>query len=383
MKRALVVFAFLLLALSLGAIYPLLYAGADWFGWSGGGVRWERPWFLVGLAAIPVVLFRTTWGQDRRTARVSLGTVAPLSRGPVGFRARIVDLPGTLRTAALALTILALGKPVSVLEPDVSEEEGIDLVVALDLSGSMRAVMENLPPDLEQYLSEREGPVPNRLDAAKAVLRDFIARRKSDRIGVVVFGRNAYVVSPPTLDYQLLDALVSRMQLDAIDGNGTAIGDALGVAVARLRSSDAKSRVIVLLTDGDNKGGSIAPEYAAHLANVLGAKIYPIQVGEGDSAKVYRGTDLFGQPRFERVAFPTNPELMAKVASLTGGKSYVASDASALRQSLHDVLDDLEKTEFEAAQATYTDLFPYLMLPGVVLLFVELLVATFVSRRFP
>lgn len=383
MKRALLVLSFLLLALGLGAIYPLAYAPADWLSWAGGAVRWERPWFLLGLALVPVVLWRTTWGQDRRTARVSLGTISPLMGGPVGLRARIVDLPGALRTAGLALSILALGKPVSIVEPAVSEEEGIDLVVALDLSGSMRAVMENLPPDLEQYLTEREGPVPNRLDAAKAVLRDFIARRKSDRIGVVVFGRSAYVVSPPTLDYQLLDSLVSKMQLDAIDGNGTAIGDALGVAVARLRSSDAKSRVIVLLTDGDNKGGSIAPEYAAHLANVLGAKIYPIQVGEGASAKVYRGTDLFGQPRFELVPFPTNPELMAKIASLTGGKSYVASDASALRQSLHDVLDDLEKTEFEAAQATYTDLFPYLMLPGVVLIFVELLVATFVSRRFP
>src|SRR5262249_52951662 len=148
------------------------------------------------------------------------------------------------------------------LRPMTTDEEGIDIVVALDLSGSMRAVLDNVPEDLRAYMPPSRGAArPTRIDVAKAVLRDFIARRKTDRIGMVAFGSAAYVVSPPTLDYHLLDELVKRMDIDVIDPNGTAIGDALGVAVARLRRSTAKSKCIILLTDGDNQGGRLAPEY--------------------------------------------------------------------------------------------------------------------------
>ena len=209
------------------------------------------------------------------------------------------------------------------------------------------------------------------------------SRRKSDRIGVVVFGRSAYVVSPPTLDYQLLDLLVSRMELSLIDPNGTAIGDALGTAVARLRRSAAKSKAVILLTDGDNKGGQVSPEYAAHLANLVGAQIYPIQIGQGELAKVRSGTDFFGQPRYQTMEYPTNPELLKKLADLTGGSLHVAADAAGLRDSLHAVLNQLEKTEFEAAHASYEDLFAYLVLPGVLLIALEALLGASLLRRFP
>jgi Ca-activated chloride channel family protein len=215
------------------------------------------------------------------------------------------------------------------------------------------------------------------------VLRDFISRRKSDRIGAVVFGRDAYVVSPPTLDYQLLDSLVAKMQLKLIDPRGTAIGDALGVAVARLRNSSATSKAVVLLTDGDNQHGTVAPEYAAHLANKMGVKVFTIQIGEGELAKVFSGLDLFGQPRFEQVPYPTNPELLAKLADLTGGTMYVAKDAQGLQASFHDLLDQLEKTEFEAAQASYEDLFRFLLFPGVLMIFLEAFLAATWLRRFP
>lgn len=377
-RVAILLFSLLVVA-AAGVAYPFLSHGRDWL-----EVTWERPLFLFGLLIVPLVLWRTTYGRDRRTARLRMPYMSAFSGGPVGFRSRMADLPGVLRSVGLALCILALARPVSIMEPAVAEEEGIDMVVALDLSGSMRAVMENMPPDLEKYMADDpEVQVPTRLDAAKAVLRDFISRRKSDRIGVVVFGRSAYVVSPPTLDYQLLDSLVSRMRLELIDPNGTAIGDALGVAVARLRNSDAKSRAIVLLTDGDNKGGQISPEYAAHLANVIGAQVYPIQIGEGETAKVYRGTDLFGQPRFDTVAFPTNPELLRKLAETTDGEMYVAHDAQSLQASFHQVLNELEKTEFEAAQASYSDWFRYLLVPGVLLVFFELLLGATLLRRFP
>lgn len=369
----------LALSCCLAALYPLSQFGGHWL-----ELKWEQPLWLLLLAPLPLVLWRTTWGSDRRTARVRLGTIGPLLQGPRGIRARLQDVPGALRVVGIAFCALALARPVSVLRPSITEEEGIDLVVALDLSASMQALIENLPPDLERYVGEKEGGVPpTRLDAAKAVLRDFIARRKSDRIGAVVFAQSAYVVSPPTLDYQLLDALVSRMELTSIDPRGTAIGDALGTAVARLRRSTAKSRAIVLLTDGDNQGGNIAPEYAASLAKERGIKVFTIQIGDGATAKVFDGFNLFGQPRFVSATYPTNPELLQKLADTTGGSMYVAKDARKLQASFHDLLDKLEKTEFEAAQASYQDLFRFLLLPGVLLVFIEALLTVTWLRRFP
>ena len=212
---------------------------------------------------------------------------------------------------------------------------------------------------------------------------DFIGRRKSERIGVVVFGKAAYVLSPPTLDYQLLSTLVSKMELDLIDGSSTVIGDALGVAVARLRKGTAKSRAIILLTDGDNKGGGIAPEYAAKLATVVGAKVFPIQIGDGDTAELQQGFDLFGNPRYAQVDFPVNPTLLEKIAYMTSGQMYVANDAEALRASLHDVLDQLEKTSFEATVSSFLDLYRFFLLPGVLLIALDAILRTLVFRRFP
>jgi Ca-activated chloride channel family protein len=224
---------------------------------------------------------------------------------------------------------------------------------------------------------------PTRLDAAKAVIRDFIARRKSDRIGIVVFGESAYVLSPPTLDYHLLDALVARMELNLIDPGGTAIGDGVGVAVARLRRSAAKSKAIILLTDGDSIGGRISPEYSAHLANTIGAKLYTVQIGQGETAEVQDGFNLFGQPRYVKTRFPVNPKLLRELAAKTGGATYVATDAKSLQASFHDVLNRLEKTKLEASASHYEELYGFFLLPGVLLLALDALLRSLVQRRFP
>src|SRR6185436_3116336 len=191
-----------------------------------------------------------------------------------------------------------------------------------------------------------------RLETAKAVILEFIGRRRNDRIGVVVFGRTAYILSPPTLDKSLLSTLVSKMELGLIDGNGTAICDAVGTGVARLRRSTARSKAIILLTDGDSNAGSIAPDYAAHLAQSQGVKVFTVQIGNGDDVDVQEGVDLFGQPRFAREHFPVNPELLRRMASTTGGDAFVATDKKGLEQSMHAILDKLEKTRFEAQAAT-------------------------------
>jgi Ca-activated chloride channel family protein len=347
--------------------------------------RWTQRWWLLLLAVVPVVLWRGTLGEDRRTPRLLVGTLKGLLTGPSGWRVHVRDVPGVLRAVALGFFITALARPINTLRAENLDESGIDLMLVLDLSGSMQAVMENVPSDLLPLMNRSMPDIPpTRLDGAKAVVRDFISRRKTDRIGVIIFGKEAFVLSPPTLDYQLLDLLVSKMELKVIDGNGTAIGDAIGAAAARLRRSTAKSKAIILLTDGDNNAGRIAPEYAADLANKVSAKIFTIQIGDGAKASVFTGFDLLRHPMFNHnLEFPVNPALLQSLAKKTGGSAYVATDVKALQASFHDVLNKLEKSRFEAAVGRYEELFPVLLLPGVLLLSIDVILRAFSLRRFP
>jgi Ca-activated chloride channel homolog len=378
--RGLLLVAFTLLALLLAVTYPALARGTELL-----YADFQQRWLLLLLLLVPLLFYRSTLGEDRRLPRARLGTLAPLRVGPSGLRVWLRDLPGVLRSVALVFGILALARPVNTLRPDIQDEEGIDIILVLDLSGSMQAAMDNLPADLEGFVPKRPpGIRPTRLDAARAVIRDFISQRKTDRIGVVVFGAEAYVLSPPTLDYHLLDGLVGRMELDLIDGSGTAIGDALGVAAARLRRSTSRSKAVVLLTDGDNKGGKLAPEYAAHLVSTVGARLYTVQIGQGENAQVLdRRRDLFGQPRYVNMPFPVNPKLLKELAEKTGGSMYVATDATALRAGFHDVLNKLEKTKFESSTATFEELYRFLLVPAVLLLALDALLRALLLRRFP
>lgn len=334
----------------------------------------------VGVVIAAIVVWRMTLAADARSPRMRIAAIAPLFTGPRGFRTRLRDVPGMIRGATLVLAVLALGRPQNVLRGENADEKGIDMVVVLDLSNSMKALMD---ADVPQQPGR--GPVQRltRLETAKEVILDFVARRKNDRIGVVVFGRTAYILSPPTLDKSLLSTLVSKMDLGLIDGAGTAIGDAVGTAVARLRRSNARSKAVILLTDGDSNAGSIAPDYAAHLAQEQGVKVFTIQLGNGDDVDVQEGTDLFGQPKFVREHFPVNPELLKRIASSTGGDAFIATDKKGLDQSMHAILDKLEKTIFEQQRSTMEDLFGFFLLPCVGLIALEALVRLLVVRRFP
>ena len=375
--------------LVLGLLYPALARGEAWLGaiWTVPVLSWlpreARLPTLLGLIVVigALVIWRMTLAADARTPRLRMSTVAPLLTGPRGFRTKLRDMPGMIRVAAIALAILAIARPQNVLRGENTDEKGIDIVLVLDLSGSMRALMDadNAPA------RNQTGGVTRltRLETAKEVILDFIARRRNDRIGVVVFGRAAYILSPPTLDKSLLAGLVGKMELGLIDGNGTAIGDAVGTAVARLRRSSARSKAIILLTDGDSNAGSIAPDYAAHLAQTQAVRVYTVQIGNGDEVDVQEGTDIFGQPKFVREHFPVNPELLRRMSAATGGDSFVANDKKGLELSMHQILDKLEKTRFEAQAATMEDLFPFLLLPAVMLLALEALIRVFIVRRFP
>ena len=359
-------------------VYPYIARREAWF-----DASWQNPWLLLGLAIVPVVWWMGTLGQDRRLPRVRIGTVVPLLTGPRGPRSYLRDLPGVLRAVALALFVVAMARPVSVLRDQRSDDKGIDIVLVMDLSGSMRAVFDADVNEVPGAPSAQRGKRLTRLDVAKVVIKDFISRRKTDRLGAVVFGKSAFVLSPPTLDYHLLTQLVSKMTLNVIDGSATAIGDGLGTAVARMRRSDAQSKVVILLTDGDNNAGTISPDYATHLAKSVGCKVYTIQIGTDDEVDVEDGVDLFGQPRYVPHRFPVNPELLRRIAQETGGQAYIATDARALANSMHAVLDQLEKTRFEASVATFEDLFPFLLVPGAALVALDALLRAWLLRRFP
>jgi Ca-activated chloride channel family protein len=361
---------------AIALAWPVAARGEAWL-----TAKWLWPWWasvIAIAAAVPFVVWRTTVGGDARVPRLALPTLMPLFTGPRGWRSKLRDAPGVLRGAAIVLAILALGRPQNVLKGENAEERGIDIVLVLDLSGSMQALMDEpsqTPGGRVQRLT--------RLETAKQVILDFIQRRKNDRIGVVVFGTSAYILSPPTLDKTLLASLVSKLTLEIIDGNSTAIGDATGTAVARLRRSDARSKAIILLTDGDSNAGSIAPEYATHLAQTQGVRIYTVQIGNGDLVDVQDGIDLFGQPVYVKRNFPVNPALLKKMAADTGGESFAATDRGGLEKSMHSILDHLEKTRFEAQAATMEDMFPFLLTPAVLLIALEAIVRLVLVRRFP
>lgn len=387
--------------LALGAVWPALARGeawrsARWTVWPGplgphpstadafawlGRAGWCAA-LVLALLAVPAIVWRMTLGADSRVPRLGVPTIAPMARGPRGWRAPLRDLPGVLRGGALVLAVLALGRPQSVLRGEAEEEKGIDIVLVLDLSGSMKAIMDApgaaLPPRMGGGRKRA-----TRLDVAKDVLIDFVRRRKTDRIGVVVFAKQAFVLSPPTLDYDLIASLVSRIELGVIDPSKTAIGDAVGTAVARMRRSDARSKAIVLLTDGESNEGIISPDYSAHLAKKEGVRVYTVQIGNGDEAEVETGTDLFGQPIFSRERFPVNPDLLKAMSHETGGEAFIATDKPGLERSMHSILDHLEKTKFESQAAAMEDLFPFLLGPAVLLIALEAIARLVLVRRFP
>jgi Ca-activated chloride channel family protein len=333
----------------------------------GESMRFARPWaWLLVIAAPLVILSRGAWDKAR-SARLRVSRGGDLAALPRGARAQLRPLLYALRVAALLLCVLGLMRPQSIHARERTELEGIDMVLTLDLSLSMQA------SDI----------APSRFEATKVVVDDFISKRPNDRMGAVVFGRDAYTLLPLTTDKETLRAAIADLELGMIEGRGTAIGNAVGVALNRLRNSRAKSKVMILLTDGDSNSGNIAPDEAAEFAQKLGVKLYTILMGRADEAKVQRGLDLFGRPLFGAGNFPVNPDLLRRMAQRTGGEFYMVTDRKGLERSFHAILDRLEKSEIEDAGAVYGELFPAFVGPAVLLLLLELALGSTLLRRWP
>jgi Ca-activated chloride channel family protein len=316
-------------------------------------LTFAHPWALAGLAAAAAAAFLLRQ-RRKQLPRLVMPTALPARSIAPSRWARLWWLPGALLIAAIALTSIGLAGPrlQASRRQDLSVE-GIDIVVAFDLSTSMLAA-DFRPKD--------------RITVAKEVLKNFIESRQNDRIGLVVFAGEAYTQCPLTLDYRVLEELLEQVRTGVIV-DGTAIGNALATAVNRLRESDAKSRVVILITDGDNNAGNISPLQAAQIAKELGIKVHTILIGKGGRVPYPTGTDLFGRTTYEPVEIDVNPELLQQIAKVTGGAYYPATDKGSLERGLHAVLDALEKSKiYEASGSTrYDEWYARLFLPAALL----------------
>lgn len=323
------------------------------------GLRFGQPWLL---AFIPVGVAMVLWAGLARAARKRgalsysrAGEVVAFRRGLVG---RLRDLPTVLRVAVVVLVGVAMARPQSTRAADDLELEGIDIVISLDLSGSMQET------DL----------VPNRLEAAKMVIRDFVRRRPSDRIGLVVFGREAFTHIPLTLDHGTFLRMLAELRLGIIDGNGTAIGNGIGVALNRLRRSEARSKVVIVLTDGESNAGNISPEQAAKYAQTMGIKIYTILAGDND------GEAADARPGQRH---PVNPKLLEQIASMTGGTPYLATDTRALAERFQKILEDLEKSRIRDRGTVHAELYQRFLWVALALLLLEVILRLTRFQRIP
>ena len=320
---------------------------------------WEQPVFLWVILLIPL-LFILRW-SIRFYFNQKL-PVAISSRDLKSSAANLVRLiPEILLMLVLALLLTALARPQKTNEKVEQYTEGIDIMIAMDISQSMQ---------IEDFQ-------PNRLEAAKKVALDFIQGRLQDRIGLIVFSGDAFSLAPLTTDYDLLRSYVRDINFEMIDNRGTAIGSALAVVTNRMRESETKSKVCILLSDGDNTAGNIDPITAAELASAYGIKIYTIVVGR--EGLVPYGKDFFGRPNM--IENTVDETTMRKIADIGGGQFFRATDNQALA-SVFDTIDQFEKAEIKETRYKDTSdyYFIYLQWAAALFLIWLLLKSTFISN---
>jgi Ca-activated chloride channel homolog len=300
-----------------------------------------------------------------------------------GLRARLVELPFFLRVGGLGLLLFAATRP-QLAQEETAEVEGIDIVVAFDMSGSMASV--DIGDEALVKLQQAGREPSDRFAIATRVLTDFIGSRRYDRVCLVVFGKAAQLQFPLTLDYGVMLNILSKMKLGDVEGSATVIGNALAMSLARLEESEAKTKLVILLTDGEDNGSNVSPLEMAKEASERGIKVFSILVGSEDQTRQPTNmTDMFtGHRVYKKVPNEVNPELLQEIAEKTKGKFYRSSDEEQLAKDFHDILDEFEKSRLvDYAAADRTELFPWFLFPGLLLLMLEVLLGQTILRRFP
>jgi Ca-activated chloride channel family protein len=324
-------------------------------------VTFANPHLLWLLLVVPMVGV-WTWWRFRREGGLRYSDVRPALSAPASWTVRLRGLPTVLRMGALALGILALARPQVRDVIRTKTAEGIDIMLVLDTSSSMRA----------------EDFQPNRFQAAREVASSFVEGRVSDRVGLVVFAAEAYTQVPLTLDYDFLQRMMERVRIGVVE-DGTAVGTALATAVNRLKDTESKSKVVVLLTDGRNNRGEIDPATAAEIASTMGVRVYAIGVGTP-------GPQTTNQQHLEEQKpgeSGVDEQMLRTVAETTGGRYFSASSKDAL-QRIYDEIGQMEATDVD--ERVYTDReewYPWFLAPSFALVLLDVLLSTTLFRRFP
>ncbi len=332
-------------------------------------MTFRDPWiFLLFFILIPAFIFYIKREKKSPGIRFSSGTLLDGLRPSLKIRLNRNII--FLRAAALSLMILALARPQAIIEESVVETEGIDIVLAVDVSTSMLA---------EDF--KLKGRRHNRLDAVKEVVEEFIKGRAGDRIGMIAFAGRAYTVCPLTLDYDWLLANLDRVKIGMME-DGTAVGSGISSALNRLKDTDSKEKVIILLTDGINNAGRISPLAAAEAARALKTKVYTIGAGSKGYAP-YPFEDMFGNVVYQRIKIPLDEETLTKIAEKTDARYFRATDTESLRK-IYKEIDMLEKTPIEErGYVQYKELFWIFLIPGLILLILEIILTTTILREIP
>ena len=333
------------------------------------GLAFAQPKFLWLLLLIPLAAWLK--GKLGGTPGILFSTTKTVARIGARRRSRAGDFLTGLLYLALACLILAMARPQLGKTITRTLASGVDIMLAIDVSKSMLA---------EDFTIGAQRA--NRLEAVKRVTEEFIRQRPNDRIGIVAFAGRPYLVSPLTLDHDWLLQNLERIQIGLVE-DGTAIGSALASASSRLKDKEAKSKLVVLLTDGENNAGRVTPMTAAEAAKALGIKVYTVGSGTRGIAP-YPVIDQSGQVRgYQQMQVEFDEETLRNIAAMTGGTYFRATDTKSLEKIFRDI-DQLEKSEVEIQKvAQYRDLFPWFVLVGAVLLTAETLLGQTIWRRLP
>lgn len=328
--------------------------------------RFEDPWFLILLCLLPLLAAES---RKNREAVIPYSSIKNLKAVRSPRMNLISAVPKVLRFMALAFIILALAQPREGRKRTEILSAGVDVMLAIDASGSMRAL---------DFMKGRDRV--NRLEAVKDVVSGFIKNRKTDRIGMVVFGEEAFTQCPLTLDQDVLLAFLENLEI-GVAGDSTAIGSAIGISIKRLKDLKSKSKVIILLTDGRNNAGDLSPLQAAEIGKTYGIKIYTIGVGTRGKAP-FAVDSIFGkQYVYQNVEM--DETTLKKIAEKTGARYFRAADAESL-QAIYDQIDGLEKSEVKILdRSEYKELFHYFLIPGLLLVLLEIILAHTLLRRIP
>ncbi|MBN1479745.1 VWA domain-containing protein [candidate division KSB1 bacterium] len=330
--------------------------------------RFANPYLLLLLLLIPAMIYWYVRNHRQKNSSATLrysnlGIVKSVKSTPMKQLRHSLFV---FRLIAVALMILAFARPQSGQKESKVQTEGVDIILAMDISSSMLA--EDFKPK-------------NRLEAAKVVAADFIRGRKNDRIGLVVFAAQSFTQCPLTLDYGIVLRFLEEVKTGMID-DGTAIGMAIGNCVNRLKDSKAKSKVVILLTDGRNNRGELDPITAARVAEAFHIRIYTIGAGKRGEALYPIDDPIFGK-RYQRIPVQIDEDLLMQVADITGGQYFRATDKTSLEQ-IYAEIGEMEKTKIEVKEYTrYSELFLPYLLAALLLLLLEIVLANTKFRKIP